>query len=198
MTTWFTSDLHIGHRLVSGLRGFHLENGDPDTGAHDHALATVWDNTVHENDTVWVLGDLSINSGPQVAEWFAWRPGHVHLVSGNHDKSHSLAGHNRSAAKRQEWAPLFKSIQDEAEIEIEGRKVTLSHFPYLSWGDGPGRGPARYEKWRPWEGEDTILLHGHTHGTEQVHGRSMHVGLDAHGLQLVPLKEVETWVQSLA
>lgn len=208
MTTYFTSDLHVGHKFVSGLRGFWTVDQDqqkvPDIAAHDGVLAYVWDATVGPEDTVWVLGDMSINSGPNVAEWLKDRAGTKHLVSGNHDKTHTAIFPKYYQKKIAEWAPYFESIQDEATIEIAGRKVTLSHFPYWSWGDGPevreNAGPdfqPRFEKFRPWEGEDTILIHGHTHSHEHEHGRSFHVGLDAWELQLVPLSTIESWVETL-
>lgn len=198
---WFTSDLHIGHKLVSGLRGFWKLDIDGvrvvDTEAHDRALAENWDATVGPEDEVWVLGDLSINSGAQVLAWFADRPGIIHLVSGNHDQTHSLFGPTKSSRKLAEWVPHFASIQDEATIVIAGKTVTLSHFPYWSFGDGHDRATARYEKWRPVESDTAILLHGHTHGTETAHERSFHVGLDAHGLHLVPESVIAHWVDSL-
>ncbi len=52
---WYTSDLHIGHRLIAGgLRG-----GFDDSDDHDAELARRWDNDVSAGDTVWVLGDIS-------------------------------------------------------------------------------------------------------------------------------------------
>ena len=211
MTTFFTSDLHIGHKLVSGIRGFgwpktaRLREWDyVEIGLHDATIANNWDSVIGEDDEVWILGDLSINSGPHVAEWIEKRPGRKHLVSGNHDKSHTALFPKYAEAKVAEWAPYFESIQDEATLEIGGKIVTLSHFPYWSWGDGPDtrgdREPGfrpRYPKVRPPEGKKTILLHGHTHGLERAHERSLHIGLDAWGLQLVPMSTVEGFLEML-
>lgn len=202
MTTWFTSDLHIGHKLVSGLRGFWLpgQNGEPavpDTDEHDRVLAERWDACVAPDDMVWILGDLSINSGPQVIEWVSKRPGIKNLVSGNHDKSHTAIFRKLAQGKMDEWSMLFESIQDETEIEIDGHPVTLSHFPSWDWGDGPGRGEARYEKFRPWVKDETIILHGHTHGTEKGHGREYHVGVDAHEFFPVPESTIIEWIETL-
>jgi len=208
MTTYFSSDFHIGHKLVSGLREFWTYDQDgakvPDTEAHDRTLAENWDAVVQPEDTVWILGDMSINSGAQVTEWLSQRPGTKHLVSGNHDRTHTAIFPKYYKNKIAQWTPFFASIQDEAVIEIAGQEVVLSHFPYWSWGDGPevreSAGPgfqARYEKFRPWEGEKTILVHGHTHSHERDHERSYHVGLDAHELQLVPEQTIIDWVQTL-
>lgn len=54
--TYFTADLHLGHRLVSGLRGF------PDPAEHDAAVADRWRARVGGDDVVWVLGDLAVTS----------------------------------------------------------------------------------------------------------------------------------------
>lgn len=51
--TLYTADLHLGHRLVTELRGFDS------TDDHDNELARRWDTTVGEGDVVWVLGDIS-------------------------------------------------------------------------------------------------------------------------------------------
>lgn len=203
--TFFTSDLHISHKLVSGIRGF----GEPvdaaerewdtvHTDQHDATLARNWDAVVQPEDTVYILGDLSINSGPQVAEWISQRPGTKHLISGNHDRSHTAIFRKYAADKIAEWSPLFESIQDEAYLTIGGKLVTLSHFPSFEWGDGPGRPTFRYQQFRPWviPGE-TVILHGHTHGAETAHGREFHVGVDAHNLSPVPLSTIEAWIATL-
>ncbi|MGL4998008.1 MAG: metallophosphoesterase family protein [Cetobacterium sp.] len=208
MTIWFTSDPHISHKLVAGLRGFwRLDQDDvhmPNTQAHDDTLALHWDAVVAPEDTVWVLGDMSINSGKQVAPWIAERPGTKHLVSGNHDKTHTgIFSPGKSARVLAEWSEVFESIQNETVIELGGKKVTLSHFPFWSWGDGPevrNNNPnfqPRYEKFRPAERPDTILLHGHTHSKERDHERSYHVGLDAHGLELVSEQTILDWLETL-
>jgi calcineurin-like phosphoesterase family protein len=206
MNIWLTSDLHLSHKLVSGLRGFWMNDQDgvrvPDTFAHDVTLAENWDAVVQPDDLVYVLGDLSINSGLQVDEWFKDRPGRKRLISGNHDKSHTaIFKPAKSGPVIERWSSIFESILDEDVIEIAGRKVTLSHFPSWEWGDGERARQdgyvSRYEKIRPWMKDDTILLHGHTHDVERDHGREYHVGLDGHGLQLVPLQTIEDWVKTL-
>ena len=176
----------------------------PDTLLHDMTLAENWDAVVKPEDTVWILGDLSINSGKHVAPWIAERPGTKHLVSGNHDKTHTgIYTKGKSAPVFEEWSKVFASIQNEATITLAGRTVTLSHFPFWSWGDGPTAGGGnpnfkpRYEEHRPTEEPDTILLHGHTHSKETAHERSFHVGLDAHGLQLVPEAVILEWITTL-
>ena len=192
MTIFYTSDWHLGHLKVSQLRGFATP------AEHDAQLVENCLAVVQPGDTIRFLGDMSINSGNHVMEVLSYLPTRNELFSGNHDKTHTEIFRHVAAQKIALWHHVFDVILDEAVVEIAGRPVTLSHFPYFSWGDGPTRGPARFTHLRPWESETSILLHGHTHGPEIEHGRSFHVGVDAHNLQLVPEERIAEWVRSLA
>lgn len=199
---WYTSDLHIGHNLVSRLRGFWAdqpsatENAIPDSDAHDAQLAANWDHLVDEDDTVYVLGDISINGGQHALDWIEQRPGHKHLIIGNHDPVHPGIHHRKAAKLLPHWLQYFDTIQPFMVRKLLGRHVHLSHFPYTDWGDGEARPGTRFEQYRlPDLGAP--LLHGHTHGTEVAHGHSYHVGLDAHQLTLVPQNTILEWLATL-
>jgi calcineurin-like phosphoesterase family protein len=200
---FYTSDLHIGHRLVAGKRGFWdednvaagdweaLAHAEEDVEAHDDAIAANWDRVVKPQDTVYVLGDVAMNFNQHVYEWIKARPGHKHLIAGNHDAVHPQ---HRTAQKAMAfWMLAFDSVQPFARRKLEGISFLMSHYPYMSWGDGPGRGPARDEQYRlPDLG--TPLLHGHTHGKERDHDNMFHVGLDAWDLELVPQSVIQDWL----
>ena len=183
---WFTADLHIGHRLVSGLRGFETPV------EHDRALAEKWDGRVGAADQVWVLGDISVGGKAAQAaalHWVAQRPGVKHLVTGNHDGCHPM----RSRAHH--WQPIylqvFASVQQSAIRRIDGRRVLLSHFPFQGDTEGDHTAENRFEEWRlPATGDNAgrWLLHGHTHSAVAVRDHSIHVGLDAHELTPVSLE----------
>lgn len=209
--TFFTSDLHIGHKKVAGIRGFWDEDvvldvmhggilvpeAQPDAGEHARELARNWDAVVRPGDTVWVLGDISINGGQHALDWIEARPGIKRLIAGNHDPVHEQF---RTAPKLlRHWMNYFESVQSSARLRFGDQSYLLSHFPYLSWGEGPERGgmeAARDVQWRlPDLGMP--LLHGHTHGKERAHGHSYHVGVDAHDLQLVPQSTIFDWLTSL-
>lgn len=168
---WFTSDLHYGHKLVAGHRGF----GD-DVAAHDAWLADMWTSTVGKDDQVWVLGDIAMSDTSGALGWIGSMPGRKHLIVGNHDQVHPM--HKSAHKHMKSWMQFFDSIQMSATKKIGNHQVLLSHFPYWSYGDGPDRPTARYQQWRmPDLG--LPLLHGHVHGTVQGHGNSLHVGVDA-------------------
>lgn len=123
---WFTSDLHIGHRMVAELRGHTTET-------HDNILADNWDKLVKPADQVWVLGDISAGGSKSqrtALEWIATRPGAKHLIAGNHD---GCAPMHRNSHK---WLPVymqaFESVAHAARRRHNGGNILLSHYPYGS------------------------------------------------------------------
>lgn len=204
MATWFTSDLHINHRLVAGIRGFLMEGLDetpvPDLTGHSGAIKKAW-SVVKPDDVVWVLGDLCVSNRtwPDALALIKGLPGRKRLVSGNHDPVSSI---HREAWKHQRAAmEVFETVQDFAKVRLGGRIVLLSHYPYGGVGSEGLRGEdgtqvtERYTEFRLTD-RGTPLLHGHTHGPERLHFSEygtpqVHVGLDAWNMKLVPQHEVE-------
>lgn len=192
--TWFVGDTHFGHERVAGIRGF------ANTVKHDESIAARWAKQVHPDDTVYVLGDIS--SGSSIGEEYAlaalWGlPGSKHLIAGNHDSVSSI--HRNSYKKFPQFMKVFDSIQQFARIRIDGVNILLSHYPYLSQGDGPGRGLPRYSQYRLAD-EGMPLIHAHTHHTDpfsgSVTGREMCVSWDA-WRRMVNLGDVAKWVKTL-
>lgn len=163
---WYWADLHVGHALVAGLRGF------ADPADHDAAIADAWTATVRKDDTVWILGDLALGNPAPALELIAALPGTKHLVFGNHDRGHPM---HRDAHRHQgQYLQAFDSVQPFARHRIDGRQVLLSHFPHD--GDHEGR-EDRYTQWRlPDLG--SWLIHGHIHDAWKVRGRQINVGVD--------------------
>lgn len=192
MATYHTSDLHIGHKFVSGLRGF--ENTDD----HDEAIMHAFD-VLKDDDIVWVQGDICVSASGWIRalEILKGCPGRKRLISGNHDPS---ANHHRDSWKFQKAAlEVFESVQEYGRLKMAPRDspyggyVLMSHYPYS--GDGSDRGEERYTQYRlPDLGMP--LLHGHTHNTEKLHFSDagtpqIHVGMDAWNMKLVSQREVE-------
>lgn len=96
------ADLHFGHRLVAGKRGF----AGPDE--HDAALCEAWRKVVGKRDVVYVLGDVFDPSFLRIL------PGTKKLAMGNHD---------RYPVER--YTPYFSKIG--ACFEFDG--CLLTHIP---------------------------------------------------------------------
>ena len=181
--TWYTADLHIGHRLMAEKRGF------VDPGEHDAELARRWDAVVSESDVVWVLGDVSAGgrrSQRRAVAWIAERPGVKHLIAGNHDAVHPM--HPDAHRIARDYLEAFASVQQTASRTLDGNRVLLSHFPYID-SDDPDDTHNRFDQWRlPFRG--SWLLHGHTHSARKVGNYAIHVGLDAWNLDPVSINSV--------
>lgn len=177
MTVWFTSDLHLGHRFVSGLRGFETAH------AHDVALQINWHRVVRPEDQVWVLGDIAVSNPGYALDCIGDWPGRKHLIAGNHDACHPM--HRDSYRWQKRYLEVFESVQPFARRRIGAQEVMLSHFPYTA-----DRGDPRGMQYRlPDLG--AVLLHGHTHsGAKRTSGREIHVGVDARNLTPVSLDEI--------
>lgn len=163
---YYTSDLHFGHRLVAGLRGYD------DTDAHDQAIINYWDTKIKKDDIVYVLGDLAINNPTRAIDIVESRPGRKRLIWGNHDFGHPM---RRDAPRwTNRYLDAFEWVAPFARRRIGGRDVLLSHFPYTE-----DRDTARFMQYRlPDMGE--YLIHGHLHNAFAITSpREIHVGWDA-------------------
>jgi calcineurin-like phosphoesterase family protein len=183
---YYTSDLHLGHRLVAGHRGF-----GEDTEAHDAEIADHWLTTIREDDIVYVLGDLAVSNPTRALDILADLPGRKRLVTGNHDP---VAPQHREAHKWVEaYAAVFEWVTPFARRRFAGHDVLLSHFPY--WSDHSE--VPRHTQWRLRD-EGGLLLHGHTHSTViRTSEREVHIGWDA-WRRLVPEHEVAALFDTVA
>ena len=117
MSTFFTADLHFGHKncLAYDNREF------PTIEAHDEALIEKWNSVVGIHDDVWILGDISWYPAMKTIEIFKRLNGVKHLCIGNHDKK---------LLRNQDVRNLFVEIVDYKEIQLdEKRGIVLCHYP---------------------------------------------------------------------
>ena len=182
---WFFSDPHLGHTncIVHDNRPFWRagehnnprwpEGRVPDIVAHDQAVLRLVNDTVHDGDEVWCLGDWVFHGGTplslrKTAGWYLDQLGcKINMVAGNHDDQ---GGFSASRFKHK-----FASYQDLAYITRKGVKLFLFHYSCRTWR-GSNHG--------------TIHLHGHSHGALPGLGRSMDVGLFNNGFRLLELDEI--------
>lgn len=192
--TWFTSDLHFGHKRVAEIRGYGADAHAPHR--HDSRIVQWWDENVTNDDVVWILGDLSVGRREEEHALYLIKqmPGTKHLIYGNHDSGHPM--HSGFLKRQHLFSEVFDYVGTSAHIKSNKVKVNLSHFPYQGEGDRPGE---RHPEWRMRD-VGVPLLHGHTHSgtifSTSEHGApQMHVGLDAWGMRFVSLSEVDAWVR---
>lgn len=157
MAIFFTSDTHFGDHRTLNL--YPRPFGS--VGEMDDELIRRWNARVGPQDEVWHLGDFA-RTPKRAAEVLGQLRGVKRLIVGNNDKDPQLA-HG--------WA----SIAPYAEIEVEGRKLVLCHYPFRSW-NGQHRG--------------ALNLHGHSHGRMKPLPRQFDVGVDVRDYRPVTLAEL--------
>lgn len=191
MTTFFTSDLHIGHARISELADRPFSSVDE----MNAALVSGWNSVVSPGDSVFVLGDLAMGQFVDSVQLAAKLQGEKFLVPGNHDRVSGL--YRGSDAKKAEWRRAyvdagFMILPEQSEMTLNnGTKVLLCHFPY----DGDSHDEDRYAEARPADAGGW-LLHGHTHSKERVRGRQIHVGVDAWNFAPVNEEEIMAVIDS--
>lgn len=160
MAVFFTSDTHFGHAGARALYGRPFDS----TAAMDAAMLERWNATVGPGDEVWHLGDFALYlTAAARAALLARLNGRKHLVAGNNDPAATTG------------LPGWASVQAYAEIEAEGRRLVLCHYPFRTW----------HNMRRGW-----INLHGHSHGRLSPLPRQADVGVDAWDFRPVTLEQV--------
>jgi calcineurin-like phosphoesterase family protein len=148
MTIYFTSDTHFGdfRRIRTDKRPFSsIEE-------HDAALVARWNETVGADDEIWHLGDVAPTyDRMSVAKLLAALRGRKHLIIGNNDPLATTE------------CALWASTQHYAELDIDGHRLVLCHYPFRSWNR---------------MGKGVIDLHGHSHGKLKELPRQYDIGVD--------------------
>ena len=117
--TYFTSDQHFGHFNIIRLCSRPFETVEE----MDEALLSKWNAKVKADDTVYILGDLFFRAA-KVEPILKVLNGRKHLIVGNHD---------HTWMKRVGAYDYFASVQTLKEVEVDGRVLTLCHYPMLSY-----------------------------------------------------------------
>lgn len=137
---FFTSDTHLGHAKIMTLGG-----GRPFASLkeHDETLIKNWNSRVTPDDVVFHLGDFNYKSSVDADFYLKQLNGKKFLIIGNHDHQKTITADG--------WEDTFTY----QEIELNGEKITLCHYPIAEWN--------QYYR-------GAWMLHGHVHGivSEQV------------------------------
>lgn len=179
---WFVSDLHIGHTNVISYCNRPFKTKEE----MNEAIVKKWNRTVAKKDTVYILGDLSLN--PKVAfEYLPRLNGKKILVAGNHDSC--WIGHQKSTKMQKKYEAYCEFVYKHHSSVVlkDGTFVTLCHLPYKT-EDG-NKFDQRYSDYKL-EDIGTYLCHGHLHGRYKKFGRMIDVGYDAHGGKILSEDDV--------
>ena len=160
MKTFFTADLHFGHKNIIK----HCKRPFMSVEDMDDALVDNWNARISNKDTVYICGDVGMCKPDKLLNILCRLNGDKHLVFGNHDEN---------IRKNQNLLNIFSSAKDYAMIKVQDsdahdgyQRVVLFHYPITVWDR------AHYGVWH---------LHGHSHGTlkEDTTSLILDVGVDA-------------------
>lgn len=160
MATYFTSDQHWGHATA---RSFYRRPFSS-LVEMDQVMIDRWDAVVEPEDEVWHLGDFAVRQSAERVEC---------LLKQLNGRKHLVVGNNDNAAVRD--CDGWQSIQQYAELVIDGVRLVLCHYPFRTWRD-MGRG--------------SINLHGHSHGRLKPLPRQFDVGVDVWDFRPIRLSEI--------
>ena len=151
--TWFTSDLHFGHKNIMKF----CPHSRPYCSVEDMdgTMIDEWNKRVQPGDDVFFLGDFAFHKVTMVEKILSVLNGNIHMIYGNHDQV------IRNNKYLQDY---FASIQEYLEIDHEGIKICMFHYPMAVWNKCH---------------HGSIHLHGHSH-SEHPHGdkKMLDVGWD--------------------
>ena len=123
---YYISDLHLFHKNVT-MEGSNFNNSHFKTLDEMHeTILKNWNNVVHNNDDVYLLGDILWKESDEAIALVSQLCGRLHAVRGNHCQF-----------KDSRYKRLFCEICDYKEVSdnIHGRNynVVLSHYPIMFW-----------------------------------------------------------------
>ena len=136
---FYISDTHFG--CQNKFEGRTLE--------HDQLIKQKWNGVVHNNDTVYILGDIGREGGNKdneyLCEIISTLKGNKVLVQGNHEKLKD----NRLRQLFVEVTPYKEIIDNYNGLN---HSLVLSHYPILFWNN-------QHKGW--------IHLYGHVHMSDE-------------------------------
>lgn len=113
---FYTADLHFHYKPFLPGRPF------ASVEEMDEAMIRLWNETVTDEDTVYVVGDVGYNGGYVPGDALGRLQGRKHLIRGNHDTGFE------NAPKLFDY---FETVTDFNEIDDDETHILLCHYPIL-------------------------------------------------------------------
>ena len=113
---FYTADLHFHYKPFLPGRPF------ASVEEMDEAMIRLWNETVTDEDTVYVVGDVGYNGGYVPGGALGRLQGRKHLIRGNHDTGFE------NAPKLFDY---FETVTDFNEIDDGETHILLCHYPIL-------------------------------------------------------------------
>ena len=116
---YYTADLHIGHGNIIRFCNRPFLTVDQ----MNKKLIENWNSVVTDKDDVYIIGDMFYRLIEELSVYLRKLKGRKHLIMGNHDKWIKKAGNKE----------YFETVTDYLDINDDGMRVVLFHYPILEW-----------------------------------------------------------------
>lgn len=186
---FFWSDLHFNHKPI--LRPDFDNRPFKDLQHMEEELIKNYNSVVGSNDTCIFVGDVFFCGSTHAKSIMDQMNGIKILVTGNHDGSTEKMMNSG-----------FDFVCEKLILKIADQEVLVSHYPYkynkyLNWFNKNIRRikMPRYMNRRP-ENKGGWLIHGHTHDTEKLNGKQIHVGCMSWNYKPVNLSVIEQIIKT--
>ncbi len=147
MKNFYIADTHFGHYNIIRLCQRPFQTVDE----MDQTMIKNWNQAVSDEDTVYILGDVSFSKGSKSPdEYLSKLNGKKIIIMGNHDYDILKNKQKYLKQKIAKWISDYSEIRDE--LNGENKRIILSHYPILEW-NGFFRG--------------SIHLYGHIHNNTE-------------------------------
>ncbi len=146
---YYIADLHFFHSNINDRLD---KRGFSNVEEMNEFLVKQWNSRVKSGDEVVIIGDISFGNAEQTNAIVRRLNGKKYLIKGNHD--------HKFLKDRNFDHSLFVSVKEYDEMNDNGRRVVLCHYPILFYNGQyrtlPDGKPATY------------MLSGHIHDTQDM------------------------------
>lgn len=122
---FFTSDTHFGHENIIK----YCDRPYDTVGQMDKDIKDRWNSIIPKDGIVFHLGDFALYGRGKLSDYTSGLNGEIYITPGNHDRLEDLKSCNRFT----QISDIFDIIVDDEELEEGNQKVTLCHYPMMSW-----------------------------------------------------------------
>lgn len=180
MSIYLTSDLHFCHKkdFLYKPRGF------TSVGEMNYAIVSIWNNTVKDDDDIYVLGDLMLNDDEEGMFLLKNLRGRLHIIRGNHDSDRRIELYKQCLH--------IVEVENSIYLHYNGYHFYLSHYPTLT---------SNFDFDKPLKAR-LINLCGHSHiqnafeDWDKYNAPIYHCELDAHNCAPIALDQIIQDIQN--
>lgn len=176
--TYFTSDCHFWHNNIIS----YCNRPFGSVEEMNEALIKNWNDTVNDDDDIYVLGDFFMGQDSRIEEILERLNGKIHLIVGNHDDKRKI--------KRFEAHGIDCKKLDY--FKYKGRFFILCHFPMAN---------KEFLQMVREDNSECVVLYGHIHDKAPkgyVDG-TYHVGVDTNDYKPISIEQIwqECWPEEI-